>query len=670
MQQPSSRRGILLIDDDVHIHALIGQVVEALGYSFHAVRSGEDGLAQIEKELPLAVILDGLLPGMRGEDVARRLRSKHSAAQLPIIFVTAFYRDLKSYRFLTNECGVDALLHKPLVPDQLRAVLIQFLGPSIDVEVDAELDFEVETELLPLESEEEAELLAEYLSALKVRVAGMRTSFQSLGGASGEEALQSLRMDAHRLRGSGASYGFAEITRLAGGIEDLIERAGGDLLHAGAQRAKLDGLVDALSRKAQEAIGAAPIATIRSRGWRPRVLLIEPANGPLSKAAEVASCDSLRVCNEIDGAMEAAIDERPDVVMVALDTEGPAVAARMQKAGIGPVVLLSRGDSLAERLMAIDAGAVGYVAKPTDLEGLFRVGAVFARPRTGAQIVAAGGDRQLLTLLGETLAPYGVAVEPASEPGDYLTTVERLSPSLTVLDVDSWKMVGTKLLQVQRADLKLRRVPVVAITSEAASRKELFEAGAVAVLAKPIDPEELASIVVTQLSRRQSNEASQGRDPLTGLYDRNYLRQVCERSVSLARREGRTLAIVGFEANLEALRSAGGSLAADELLAAYASSLRHAFRESDVVARIGPTRFATLLHSVKRLDVERLIGRQLEELRQLDLGLSGFAAEPIAALALFPETAAGPDALLESVDTELNSLLAQHQEAQLAREAG
>lgn len=640
---------VLLIDDDASFHPLVGKVVESLGHPFVAVRSGEEGLQRIEAGLPRALILDGLLPGMRGEDVAKRLRKKYSTEQLPIVFVTAFYRDIKSYKFLTSECGVDALLHKPLVADQLRAVLAQILEPA-----PLDLEIEVDAESLRPGDEEHAELLADYLAGTREKIDGMRAAFQSLGGAQGLPALRSLRMDAHRLRGSGASFGFPEITRLAGAVEDLIDRAGDDLLLPGARKAQLDGLVEALAGKVRATVGAAPIALSRARGWRPRVLLVE-TGGPLAKEAAEAADDALRLCADVESAIEAAIDDRPDVVVLGPEAGGAEACARMRAAGIGPVVMMSRSDSLAERLMATEAGAVGYVARPPDVEGLFRVAAVFARPRVGTRIVVAGGERAVLSGIAEALAPYGVAVDPAPEPDELLSRLERLTPALVVLDVDSWK-VGPQLLRVQRADLRLRNVPVVALSSQE-ERRALLEAGAVAVMPKPYDPEELAAVVVAHLLQRQNTEASRGRDPLTGLYDRAYLRQVCERSVALARREGRTLAVAGFDANVEPLRERAGSLVVDEVLSAYAAHLRAAFRESDVVARIGPARFAVLLHSVRRLDVERLMARQLEDFRNADLGIEGFVPAPVGALAAFPETSMGPDALLESVDARLNAAL-------------
>ena len=640
---------ILLIDDDTSFHALVGKVVEGLGHSFVAVRSGEEGLQRIEAGLPRVLILDGLLPGMRGEDIAKRLRKKYSSEQLPIVFVTAFYRDIKSYKFLTGECGVDALLHKPLVTDQLRAVLSQLLEPA-----PLDLDIEVDAENLRPEDEAHAELLADYLAGTREKIEGMGAAFRSLGGPQGLAALRSLRMDAHRLRGSGASFGFPEITRLAGAIEDLIDRAGDDLLLAGARKAQLDGLLEALAGKIRATVGAAPIALSRARGWRPRVLLVE-SGGPLARQAAEAADESLRLCADVDAAIEAAIDDRPDVVVLGPDVGGAEACARMRAAGIGPVVMMSRDDSLAERLMATEVGAVGYVARPPDLDGLFRVASVFARPRVGTRIVVGGGERAVLSGIAEALAPHGVAVDPAPEPDEFLTQLERLSPALVVLDVDSWK-VGPQLLRVQRADLRLRQVPVVALSSQE-ERRSLLEAGAVAVVPKPFEPEELAAVVVAHLLQRQNADASRGRDPLTGLYDRAYLRQVCERSVALARREGRTLAVAGFDANVGPLRETAGSLLVDEVLSAYAAHLRAAFRESDVVARIGPSRFAVLLHSVRRLDVERLMNRQLEDFRKVDLGIEGFSPKPVGAIAAFPETSVGPDALLESVDAKLNAAL-------------
>ena len=61
-------------------------------------------------------------------------------------------------------------------------------------------------------------LLADYLVAAHEQAARMRT----LADAPGPTELSSLRLTAHRLRGSGQSFGFPEITRIAGCIEDLV----------------------------------------------------------------------------------------------------------------------------------------------------------------------------------------------------------------------------------------------------------------------------------------------------------------------------------------------------------------------------------------------------------------------------------------------------------------
>ncbi|AKU92231.1 response regulator [Vulgatibacter incomptus] len=646
---------VLLIDDDVNFHPLVAGAVTSVGRTLVAVRSGEEGLRRIAAEKPALVILDGLLPGMRGEDVARRLRSTHAAAELPIVFVTAFYRDLKSYRLLINECGVDAVLHKPLVADQLLNTLRQLLGPAAaaqDDETLVDVDGEDDEDLFPSE-EQRAALLADYLSASREQAASMHAAFHSLGGSGDEEALRSLRLSAHRFRGSGASYGFPEISRLGGAIEDLIVAAGPGLLAPGAGRAKLDGLVSALGAKVRAAAGATPVMGRRGRGWRPKVLLIESEEA----AAAFGADESLRICSAPDEALRTAIDERPDVVIVGLDEGRIEICSRLRGAGIGPVVVVSRDSSLDARLEAIRAGAVGIVARPPDLQGLFRVATEYARPRLGTRIVVAGSNRATLSLVAESLAPHGVAAEPAATAAELFAAVERRPPELFILDVGSFAE-GADLLRVIRADLHTRWTPVLAIAGAGEGRAALVEAGAAVVLANPFLPDELAAAVMGQLSLRQGDEASRGRDPLTGLVDLPTLLRACENAVSLARREGRTLAIAGFDADLGALRESQGSLAADEVLAAFAARIRAAFRDSDVVARVGPDRIAVLLHSVTRADAERLVDRQLAELRSAEPRLPGYQATPVASLVSFPETASGAESLLETVDARLATALA------------
>jgi len=80
---------LLLIDDDVHVHELLEQELAREGYSLEKAFSGPEGLERAEKSRPDVIILDLMMPGMSGFEVAERLRQDDATSRIPIVVLTA-----------------------------------------------------------------------------------------------------------------------------------------------------------------------------------------------------------------------------------------------------------------------------------------------------------------------------------------------------------------------------------------------------------------------------------------------------------------------------------------------------------------------------------------------------------------------------------------------------
>ena len=114
--------GILIVEDDRNIGNLVRTYLERDGYRVTLVRSGEEGLAELDRQRPDLVVLDVGLPGIDGFEVCRRIRA---AGETPVIMLTA--RDEEVDRVLGLELGADDYVPKPFSPRELvarvRAVL-------------------------------------------------------------------------------------------------------------------------------------------------------------------------------------------------------------------------------------------------------------------------------------------------------------------------------------------------------------------------------------------------------------------------------------------------------------------------------------------------------------------------------------------------------------------
>ena len=79
---------VLVIDDDPDVRAFIVSSLEDQGYRVREANDGREGLAAIERETPDLVVLDFIMPGLSGAEVARKIRAKRP--DQPILFVSGY----------------------------------------------------------------------------------------------------------------------------------------------------------------------------------------------------------------------------------------------------------------------------------------------------------------------------------------------------------------------------------------------------------------------------------------------------------------------------------------------------------------------------------------------------------------------------------------------------
>jgi pilus assembly protein CpaE len=110
---------ILVIDDDEGMLKLIDTALSARGYEIIKAKDGSEGLNIIRAEQPDIVILDKMLPGMDGFEVARRLRREPDFGHIPILMITAATQ--LNVRLDAFNAGADDCLVKPFEVDELAA---------------------------------------------------------------------------------------------------------------------------------------------------------------------------------------------------------------------------------------------------------------------------------------------------------------------------------------------------------------------------------------------------------------------------------------------------------------------------------------------------------------------------------------------------------------------
>jgi pilus assembly protein CpaE len=124
---------ILIVDDDLDTLRLVGLMLQKQGFQIVAASTGAQGLELALSELPDLIILDVMMPGMDGYQVARRLRSNEKTLDIPILMFTAKSQlDDKVSGF---EAGADDYLTKPTHPTELQAHVKALLARSTKAKV-------------------------------------------------------------------------------------------------------------------------------------------------------------------------------------------------------------------------------------------------------------------------------------------------------------------------------------------------------------------------------------------------------------------------------------------------------------------------------------------------------------------------------------------------------
>ena len=131
---------ILIVDDEAPIREMIAVALEMAGYECLEADNTQQAHASIVDRRPDLILLDWMLPGTSGIELARRLKRDDMTADIPIIMLTAKGEEDNKIQGLG--VGADDYITKPFSPRELVARLKAVLrraGPA-DAETPLEID--------------------------------------------------------------------------------------------------------------------------------------------------------------------------------------------------------------------------------------------------------------------------------------------------------------------------------------------------------------------------------------------------------------------------------------------------------------------------------------------------------------------------------------------------
>lgn len=108
---------ILIAEDNASFMKLLLLKLKQEGYETKGVSRGDEAIDVFDDFGPDLLILDGLLPGKNGFEVAEDIRKRSSGKKIPIVLLTGVYKESEFYKF-SKEIGVNLFYDKSKFSDK------------------------------------------------------------------------------------------------------------------------------------------------------------------------------------------------------------------------------------------------------------------------------------------------------------------------------------------------------------------------------------------------------------------------------------------------------------------------------------------------------------------------------------------------------------------------
>ena len=128
MSTGGETKRILIVDDDPNIRRFLSESLRLRGYDVHSFESAEATLEELDKHTYDLALLDILLPGSNGLQLCRKLRTLAPTKDLPIIMMTAFYKQADHIQDAREQYGATDYLLKPFPIKVLHERVDRLIG--------------------------------------------------------------------------------------------------------------------------------------------------------------------------------------------------------------------------------------------------------------------------------------------------------------------------------------------------------------------------------------------------------------------------------------------------------------------------------------------------------------------------------------------------------------
>ena len=354
-------------------------------------------------------------------------------------------------------------------------------------------------------------------------------------------------------------------------------------------------------------------------------------------------------------ALALATTQKPDIILLDVmmpGMDGFAVCRHLKddtETRHIPVVLLTALDGRSDRVTGLESGADDILTKPIDdvmlfarVRSLTRLKAVIDELRqreasgrrmgviAGVASRLGGGGGRILVVddnarqAERICAELSVEHRPVIESGPETALLAARGPvDLIIVNAAAKGFDGLRFAAQIRSDEATRAIPILAVADfdERPRLVKALEIGVNDVLPRPIDPQEMAARVKTQIRRKRYTDYLRENldqslelavtDQLTGLHNRRYMETQLE---ALVRRAvvggGEPVAVLVIDIDhFKKINDGFGHGVGDEVLRDFAVRLASNVRAMDLPVRFGGEEFVVVMPETHLADAHRIAER-------------------------------------------------------------
>jgi diguanylate cyclase (GGDEF)-like protein len=487
--------------------------------------------------------------------------------------------------------------------------------------------------------------------------------------------LETLEGLSHKLAGSGATFGFPEISVSARSLENACENfLNQDGLSKLDADKEISPFIDSLQMAVLEAVGENEGAPSESAGQESsdsneRLLLIISDNEPevtrITQEMENSNFSIRQLDYDVD--FESSLKElKPAAIIVEIspgreDESGLPKIEQLREREIfdGPLIVMAKSGDIHMRLQAARASADSFMEMPASTSNLVDILEQHLSPDGDEdfRILIVDDDISTAKYTEVILQGAGMIAEIVTDPMLVMDKLDDFGPELILMDLYMPGCSGQELAVVVRQQETYSTLPIVFLSGESDIDKQLIamRSGGDDFLTKPIKPQHLISSVRTRVRRFRMLRSRMVRDSMTGLLNHTTTHEFLENEVARATRNKTSLSVAAIDIDrFKSVNDTHGHAVGDQVIKSLSRLLKQRLRSNDVIGRMGGEEFAAVLAGTSIEKAAEIFNGVRLAFSEIDhpSGDEKFSVTISCGIAEYPAFKTSAD-LLEAADTAL-----------------